>query len=675
MRKTEALAAVFIAILIGSVIIVALGGVGLPGQRSTSTDQALHTLTNPVSAATSTADLILTSPDPGTLLPTSTPAIILATPTPTGPQLQEGPPAQIDRDAVLLVYSPARATSFKGIFCALAGFYGLACKTLARDLIALTRADLLDAQGQLFKLIAIDASLLDPRTPGFLTESELNLFSSVAKEGSSLLISKLNDQVSGAKLMLLTGGAVSGITRPVDTVKDWSVSSGLPDLTRQFTGQNILTSQAASPDTFAITIENPLTGISIISSKSNTDVKYTIFTRIQAQGSRGAIFLDAGEDTRPPESIALREVYFSAATFSQIIPTMMVLRYTLGERTWHSNQDYANLTIDEVQLLEPYHDINFTALLELMKRDTFHTTVAVIPASWETPDPQVVALFLTNPTYFSLVQYGNNGKSHEFYRYAPPTGSTTENSLLTYLSLEQQEQNILEGLARLNLLYSRTRLLVEPIMVFPRGISPEKTLLLLKKYNYLATSNNVDVPLDSVRPADWDYGMYPSVNDYAGFPNLVRRAPGNTQAYSPALLSSLLDLFIGRPALFATLPFTGGVFTAGLDAFNETARELNRLPGGVEWRNLQYIAQHLYLERINDDGSRSVRMYTRQLILTNETETEQVIHILYPEPLDIPILRLTVNGYEFPYKIAEDILSLDLLLPPGTTAEISIEYR
>ena len=674
MRKTEALVAVFIAILVGAVIIVALGGVGLSGQRSSSTNGALRTQTNPVSAATSTADLITTSASPETPLPTRTPASPIASPTPNGPQLQEGPSLRPDRESVLLVYSPTFTTSFSGSFCALAGFYGLACKTLAREEIALTRADLLDSQGQLFKLIAIDAFLFDPRVSG-LTEPELNLLSDVAKEGSTLLISKLNDQVNGAKLMLLTGGAVSGITRPEDSVKDWIISSTLPDLTRQFTGQNILTTQAASPDTYAIIIANPLTGTSIISSKNNSDQNYTVFARVQAQGSRGAIFLDAGEDSQSPDSIALREVYYSAATFTQVIPTMMVLRYTLGDKTWHSNHNFANLTIDEAQLVDPYYDINFNALLELMKRDTFHTTVAVIPATWESPDPEVVALFLTNPTYYSLVQYGNNGAGYEFYRYAPPTGTNTENSLLTYTPLEEQEQNILEGMARLNLLYDRMRLLVDPIMVFPGGISPEKTLLLLKKNNYLATSNSMDTPLDSIRPTDWDYSMYPSVNDYAGLPNLIRRSPGNTQAYRPALLASLLDLFIGKPALFATSPFTGGLFTAGLDTFNETARDLNLLPGGVEWRSLGYIARHLYLEKSNDDGSRSVRMYTRQLALTNETETEQVIHIIYPEPLDTPILRLTVNGYEFPYRIAEDTLSLDLVLPPGTTAEIIIEYR
>ena len=58
-------------------------------------------------------------------------------------------------------------------------------------------------------------------------------------------------------------------------------------------------------------------------------------------------------------------------------------------------------------------------------------------------------------------------------------------------------------------------------MVFPYGISPEQTLVLLKKYNYLATVNAQDIPLDTTRPPTWDYGMYQANMDYGGFPPLL----------------------------------------------------------------------------------------------------------------------------------------------------------
>jgi hypothetical protein len=213
---------------------------------------------------------------------------------------------------------------------------------------------------------------------------------------------------------------------------------------------------------------------------------------------------------------------------------------------------------------------------------------------------------------------------------------------------------------------------LDQVMIFPYGISPEPTLALLKKSNYLATVNAQEVPLDATRPLNWDYGMYPANMDYGNFATLTRRHPGEYGPFRPDLQPFIFDLFIGRAALFYS--HTGELFSTGVDSFDPVADDLNNLPVDVEWRSLGHILQHLYLQKDNDDGSVDVRMYTNVLILTNETDGEKTYHIFKAETLNVPIGQLTVNEHEFPYQVQSGWLTLDARLAAGVSAEIAIRY-
>ncbi len=675
MRRSEALAALVLAIVLGlgMVAVMMQGDLGAPRAQvaSNTTATAAIVFNTPTSDVTG-----------GQRTPFSPKAIAQPSPTPAGPRLQPGPGEGPEVKDVVLLYNSRRRTSFSTNFCQLATFYGLGCKAHAVDQTRFSRAAVLTEDGKPYRLVALDAVLLDVSGP-WLSRKDLAVLNTLREQGSSLLIGKVDERARGDDLSFLTGEAVVGAVLPEDSVKDWKVTGSASEITRELSGQTVLTSQPASPDTYALVVKDPQAITSLIASGNDAGLDYPIFLRWQpASGQGGAVYLDAGEIGQPLDTIALREIYYSASSFSQIIPTMMVLRYVGGEKTWHNNHNYANLTIDAAVLAEPYQELNYTALLELMKRHTFHTTVAFIPASWQRSQPEVIATFLTNPNYFSMVQYGNNGEGYEFYRYEASQGTLGESALLPARPLIDQERAILEGLARMKLHYDLTRIASDPILVFPNGISPEQTLVLLKENNYLATTNAQDVPLDAPRPALTDarpdalfYGMEPAVMRYGNFPNLIRRAPSENQAYRPYLLASILDLFVDKPALFYTFPYGSGLFASGMSAFDPVADEMNRLHGGVEWHSLGYIARRLYLEKTDDDGSRSVRMYARQLIFENETDAEQIVHVSRPETLNVPIASLKVNGYDFPYQVKDGMLKLDLILPARTTVEIDIEYH
>jgi hypothetical protein len=353
---------------------------------------------------------------------------------------------------------------------------------------------------------------------------------------------------------------------------------------------------------------------------------------------------------------------------------MLTVRYALGDEAWHNDHNYANLTIDDPALIEPWNDLNYTELLLEMKLHKFHTTIAMHPANWQKSQPVVISIFRTNPNYYSLVQHGNNGDGYEFYKYTLSEDDESKDTELSVRPLVDQEADIVEGLSRMTEHRIQTGITFDRVMIFPWGISPEQTLVLLKKYNFLATVNTQDVPLDATRPSNWDYGMYLANMDYGNFPSLVRRPGGTYQPFKPMLQPFIFDLFIDKPALFYSHAYEGDLFDTGIDAFNPVADQLNQLADDVEWRSLGFIMKHLYLEKNNDDGSVDIKMFGNHLFVDNEGANDRTYHISKEEILNVPIRNMIVNGHNFPYQVEDGVLTLDVLLPANSLLEILITY-
>ena len=403
---------------------------------------------------------------------------------------------------------------------------------------------------------------------------------------------------------------------------------------------------------------------------------YPIFVRCEK--SAGSIFIDAGEEGESLEVVPLRETYYNYEFyhFSKIVPLMFTMRYVLGNEAWHNDHNYANLIIDDPALTEPWDNLSYAELLREMKMHNFHTTIAMSPRTWSMSEPAVVALFRADPDRYSLVQHGNNGDGYEFYKYSVAEDDEYQGMKLPARPFADQEADIVEGLARMAKHRSLTGIPDDRVMIFPWGISPEPTLVLLKKYNFLATINGQDVPLGATRPSDWDYGMYQANMDYGNFPMLTRRYIATYETFRPRLQSFILDLFVDKPALFFSHTYEGELFGTGrMDAFDPIADQVNAVSGGVEWRSLGHIIKHLYLEKTNDDGSVAVRMYGNHLIVTNESGEERTYHIAKEEALNVPISLLTVNGHEFPYRVEGGLLTLDMSVPADSTFEILIRYK
>ena len=581
--------------------------------------------------------------------------------------LSEGAPRGDDIEDVLLLYSGEHSGNFDTNYCRLAEFLGLICKRINLDETRLTDEIFRDSEGKYFKLVAIWG---DNLFRGRINQEEQDLLQSIIEHGGiSLLISDINQYRDPSALRRLSGGVVDGFFMPDDLDRDWYVSSQAPEITMELSNQVFVSPSSAPQRDLALVIEDWENVTTLISSIDEQGISYPIFVKMDI--GLGSLFIDGGELAQSFDDLPFREMFFKVFNFGKIAPLFITLKYVMGEEAWHRDQNYANLTLDALALRSDSSGLDYAGLAAAMEASDFHTTIGFIPRYWDSAEAEVVKILRANADRFSLVQAGNNADGYEFYKYSVSESDGNE-SWLYPRPIADQEADILEGLERMQKLRARTGIVDDRIMIFPQGISPEDTLVLLKKYNYLASVNSKHVPLDRDRPDNWDYGMYPAFMDYGNFPLSDRWHPGDYNPFIPDIQGFVLDLFLDKPALFFSRPDL--LFESGIDAFNPVAELINGVETGVQWRSLGDIFRHLHLEKSNDDGSIDVQFYTNQFIMTNPHANTITYHVIKEETENLPIVELRVNGVSFPYEIRGGSLMLDLLVPSGETFEIVIQY-
>ena len=159
---------------------------------------------------------------------------------------------------------------------------------------------------------------------------------------------------------------------------------------------------------------------------------FPVFARSRVDGQE--IFFATA--TPPIPVTVTPDPYLEPLVFSNLAPMMMFLRYAAGDRAWHSTGHYANFTIDDLWLREPYGQVNYGDLLKQMEQHNFHTTIAFIPWNFDRRYAGCVSLFGQHADRFSICVHGNNHYHQEFGPY--------DSNRLT-----GQVENIKQGLARM----------------------------------------------------------------------------------------------------------------------------------------------------------------------------------------------------------------------------------
>jgi hypothetical protein len=374
-----------------------------------------------------------------------------------------------------------------------------------------------------------------------------------------------------------------------------------------------------------------------------------VFVHVKT-GTEEIFFATANAPMEVPEGSS---PYREPLVFTNLAQQMMFFRYAAGERAWHGPGRYANLTIDDAWLREPYGHVNYEGLLREMEQHNFHTTIAFVPWNFDRSEPPIVSLLRAHADRFSICIHGNNHDHQEFGEYGTKP-------------LDGQMGDIKQSLARMAKFQELTGLSYDPVMVFPHSISPEPTLALLKRYNFWATANSVNVPMGADAPRDPGFALRTATMEFANFPSLRRYS-----AEAPGPDSQLaVDAFLGNPMLFYVHQ---GFFAAGSDAFNSTADTVNHLQPGTLWQSLGYIAQRLYLEKLRDDGNYDIRSYSGTIRLRNDHKRDATFFIEKKEDFALP-LTVFVDGQPYPYRRSENRLDLSVPIRDGATREITIKY-
>jgi hypothetical protein len=388
------------------------------------------------------------------------------------------------------------------------------------------------------------------------------------------------------------------------------------------------------------------------------------FLMVDSIGQYQPILRIGGESqTNPPVVMAMTEVEGRAIFFlgnieaenpcsiGEALPFLLFLRYAGGDRCWHSDGQYANFTIDDPWLIEPYGFLNYQGLLKEMEKENFHTTIAFIPWNYDRSHEEVIDIFRSHPDHYSLCIHGNDHDHQEFY----PEDDQ-----------RKQQRKIEQALARMEEFRKRTGLPYDRVMVFPHGMAPEKTLRLLPKYNFLATINATPISLLSEGFVGTKNGIRPPVNQGQNILSLWRYAP-----YGRGYWEIALDLFLGNPVLFYA---HHDFFATGIESFTPVARQVNQIQPGIEWCSLGHVVEHLFLQRRKDDDSWEIRAFSNRFILRNTDRVNSTFHIRKAESSSIPIGRVTVDGAEMEHGVGRGEVSLALRIPPGESRCVQIEY-
>jgi hypothetical protein len=476
--------------------------------------------------------------------------------------------------------------------------------------------------------------------------NQLFVSASQAEAQRPVMITGIGEQTDAGALAKWSGGAISG-------TKKWAA------------GQNAFY-QVASEEQ----ITHQLSGSKL--PLGETGVQYLTFG--QQAGAQWLIAATDGADRHPVFAVtgtAGHQLFFSTIpgaananipadllrgpfVFPILAPDLLFLRYAAGDRAWHSPGHFANLTIDDIWLREPYGYVDYYGLLREMQQHNFHTTLAFIPWNYDRSQPALVTLFREHSDRYSISVHGNNHEHQEFGPFSdrPLAGQITD---------------MKQGLARMAAFQKLTNLSWDPVMIFPHKMSPQGTLASLKRYNYWATVNADNVPSDVEAPADPAFALRPATLAFADFPS-IRRYSAETPV--PDWLLAM-DAFLGNPMFFYCHE---SYFADGIGAFDGLADKVNRLQPDTEWRGLGYITQHLFLEKLRDDGNYDVQLLSSTASLTNDLNHDTVFYLEKQEDGATPF-KVMLGGQSQPYDFENGQLRLQVPVHAGATQLISIVYQ
>ena len=311
---------------------------------------------------------------------------------------------------------------------------------LASDVLFLTksRSSVLEDQvlrasrfyGLSVQVLSIDASsdsaritwaLNDPSALAVIVSADalsdldrVATFKSLRRPSASripLLIVATGSRDTSQVLSDWSGGRIKGCKAIENQIGEWQmVFVGEADLVYQLAGY--APKSATGPACGFVLSHDPPTGV-VVQMQNETE-KFPTLIKFPIDGH--PVF--AVTAISPIGKVESSGAATLQEAFSSVAGILVFLRKAAGDRVWHTPAPYANLTVDDPWLTEPYGNLGYEALLHEMEKHNFHTTIAFVPWNFDRSEPQVVSLFHDHADRFSISIHGNNHNHREFGEYS-----------------------------------------------------------------------------------------------------------------------------------------------------------------------------------------------------------------------------------------------------------------
>lgn len=544
---------------------------------------------------------------------------------------------------LVLIRSSANATPEQKQLELAAQFYGLSLKTIAAD-HANTRSILEAARQDTTVGVAIEATAL----AGIDERSIMQAMGQRPAGRVPLLLLGMTPETDRPLVNKWSNGSVIGVGSLSDSSPIQYVVGRIPDMAHQLAGVEF---PGAGGNAFYFDLDDHHAAKVIMAVRS---VRQNQPVFIEENLGSQPVFLLCRTQFNPDQAV---DYLFDSKqnAFGEIAAVMMFVKQSAGERGWHALRHYANLTIDDPWLREPYGMLNYQGLLTEMEKHRFHTTIAFIPWNFDRSQPEVVSIFRRNPDKFSICIHGDNHDHKEFtdYRQKP---------------LNEQVSAMRQSVARMEKFQALTGISYDRVMVFPHSVAPEKTFEALKANNYLATVNSQNVPMDSARPAGSLFALRPTTLLFGGFPSALRVEVAPGSANYPVAINAFLD----NPLLYYSHQ---DLFADGINAFDATADEVNRIEPDTNWNGLGEIVRHLYVVRLRDDTNYDVLAFSSNLLIENTSGHDAIFFVHREDSKPGTIAAVNVDGQSVPFKVDAGNIGIQVPVSAGQTRSVVIQYQ
>src|SRR5690349_15667511 len=277
-----------------------------------------------------------------------------------------------------------------------------------------------DFFGLTHKIVLVDGNInqiailkLIQRTDPFAVIISADALSSIAPEdflaalkkssathAVAVMIAGVSERTDGALLKRWSGGEVSECRKIQLVPRTGLYRIAHDETTAQLGGTELPLNQTTASYLIFENSDQPKSLMAIQSDRSTLPV----FAKLNLGGQK--IFFATA--TQPASILASSDPYREPEVFATLGPQLIFLRWAAGERAWHSPGRYANLTIDDVWLREPYGHLHYEALFGEMQQHNFHTTLAFVPWNFDRSQPGVASLIRLHSEKFSICIHGNN---------------------------------------------------------------------------------------------------------------------------------------------------------------------------------------------------------------------------------------------------------------------------